>query len=142
MFFNTNCLTKKQLRKQICVFAKQIGVKKLIFNDKAKFVSGTFNSRTGVIFLSLNQTKKQMLNTLFHELGHFYAVKQNKWKKFHFNLYKNFNYDLYFRVENKIEKIGKDLWNKHVNKKYWGNYKYFYLKSKKKEIINILQIAK
>ena len=142
MFFNTNRLTKKQLREEICLFARQFGVKKVIFNNKARLVSGSFNSHSNIMFLSLNQPKRQMLNALFHELGHFEATQKNKWKKFHFGLYKKINYDTLFKIENRIEKIGKALWDKHVNKKYWGNYKYFYLKSKKKIIINILQIAK
>jgi hypothetical protein len=142
MFFNTNRLTKKQLRQQICLFARQIGVKKVIFNDKAKFVSGSFNAHTNVMFLSLNQPKRQMLHALFHELGHHEATQKNKWKKFHFGLYKNLSYDTLFKIENRIERLGKDLWNKYVNKKYWGNYKYFYLKSQKNAIINIIQAAK
>lgn len=139
MFFDTIRLTKKELRAQICMFAKQVGVKKVIFNNTANSVYGTYNPINNIIFISLNQTKRQMINTLFHELGHFYAVLDNKWIKYHFNLYKNPNYEVYFSIENKIEKIGERLWNKNVSRKRWGNYKYFYLKSKKSQMINLLQ---
>lgn len=137
MFFNTNRLTKKQLRNEICFFAKYVGVRKVIFNNKARRVYGTYNATTNTMFLSLKQTKKQMLNTMFHELGHFYSVLNKRWIKFHFNLYKTSNLDRMFCIENKIEKIGKDLWNKNVSKTHWGNYKYFYLKSKKTQITNL-----
>ena len=139
MFFNTKRLTKQQLRAKICCFAKEAGVKKVIFNDKARCVSGTFNCITNIMFISLNQNKKQMLNTLFHELSHYYAVLNKKWTKFHFNLYKKPNFDRHFSIENKIEKMGKILWNKNVDKTQWGNYKYFYLKSRKKEITNLFK---
>ena len=141
MFFDTRRLTKKELRKQICIFAKHIGVKKVIFNGKAKYVYGTFNSRNNIIFLSLTQSKKAMLNTLFHELGHFDAVQKKKWIKYHFNLYKKFNFDRNYMIENKVEKLAKNLWNKYVDKKEWGNYKYFYLKSEKTKFKNFLQPA-
>lgn len=137
MFFDTNRLTKKELRFQICAFAKQVGVKKVVFNNKAKYVCGTFNPTNNTIFISLKQTKKQMLHTLFHELGHHYAVLKKKWVKYHFNLYKAPSAELYFSIENKIEKIAKSLWNENVDKKRWGNYKYFYLKSRKKELTNL-----
>jgi len=128
MFFDTSRLTKKQLRANICLFAKQVGVKKVIFNCAAKYISGSYNADSKVIFLSLNQSKKQMLNTLFHELGHHESVKNGKWIKYHFNLYKTKNPKTWFYIENKIEILGKRLWKQHVNKNKWGNYKYFYLK--------------
>lgn len=142
MFFDTKRLTKKQLREQICFFAKQTGVSKVIFNDKAKYVSGTFNGITNIMYISLNLTKKQMLCTLFHELGHFHAIQQRKWIKYHFNLYKTPNVNTFFSIENKIEKISKKLWDQNVSRKQWGNYKYFYLKSKQKEIIKTLEATR
>lgn len=137
-FFDTNRLTKKELRNKICLFAKTVGVKKVIFNNKAKRLYGSYNASNSNIFLSLNQTKKQMLNTLFHELGHHESVKQGKWIKYHFNLYKRRAPKIWFRIENKVEIIGKSLWNKHVNKGKWGNYKYFYLKKNKTQMTKLL----
>lgn len=137
MAFDTNRITKQQLRSQICSYAKSVGVNKVIFNNRGKYICGSFNSTNNVIYICSKQTKKQMLNTLFHELAHFYAVLNKKWIKFHFNLYKNPNPDRLFVIENKIDKIGKNLWNQHVNKKLWGNYKYFYLKSKKHKITTL-----
>lgn len=134
-FFDTTRITKKQLRLNICSFAKSIGIKKVIFNCTAKRIFGSYNPNNKVIFLSLNQTKKQMLNTLFHELGHHESVKKGKWIKYHFNLYKKNNPRLSFSIENKIETVGKNLWNQYVNKNKWGNYKYFYLKKQESQML-------
>lgn len=142
MFFANNRITKETLRKQICLFAKNYGVKKICFNNNAKYVSGSYNCFTKTLYICTNQTKKQMLNTLFHELGHHEAVLKNKWLSYHFNLYETLTYDRMFDIENKIEKIGKQLWNKNVCKKHWGNYKYTYLKSRKNEIEAIFATAK
>ena len=139
MTFNTNRLTKKQLRKQICIFAKSVGVKKIIFNSSAKFLCGSYNASTNTMFLSLKQTKKQMLNTLFHELGHHDSVKRGKWIKYHFNLYKILNFERWFYIENKIDNVGKKLWKRYVNTNKWGNYKYFYLKKYKTRLTNFLK---
>jgi hypothetical protein len=136
--FNTNRLTKKELRDQICAFAKAVGVKKVIFNSSAKYLSGSYNAYTNIIYLSLNQTRKQMLNTLFHELAHYESVKTKKWIKYHFNLYKTSNYERWFFIENKIDQLGKKLWKRYVNKSKWGNYKFFYLKRNKTQMTNFL----
>jgi hypothetical protein len=128
-------LTKKQLRTAICKFAKQIGVRKVIFNDKGKYVNGTYNSETRVLYLDNKQTKSRMLCTFFHELGHHTAVAQNKWKKYHYCLVPLMTANEVFVIENKIDQIGKKLWHKHVDIKLWGMYKYGYPKSQKNSII-------
>ena len=46
--------------------AKQAGVKKIAFNTQAKKVRGTYNAFTGVLFICLKQTKKDVLNAFFH----------------------------------------------------------------------------
>jgi hypothetical protein len=137
--FDTNCLTRKQLRSQICTFAKAVGVKKVIFNSSAKHVCGSYNARTNTIFLSLKQTRKQMLNTLFHELAHYDSVKRKKWIKYHFNLYKTANYEQWFFIENKIDQLGKKLWECYIDKSEWGNYKFFYLKKNKTKMTIFLK---
>jgi hypothetical protein len=139
MFFGTDRLTKQQLRAAICSFAKQLGVNNVIFNSTARRVCGTYNASTQNIFLSLNQTKKQMLNTFFHELGHHESVKKGKWVKYHFDLYKKANPETLFYIENKIELIGKKLWKQYVDGTKWGNYKYFYLKKNKAQMKTFLK---
>jgi hypothetical protein len=39
---------------------------------------------------------------------------------------------LQFNIENQIDKIASSLWNKYVNTKKWGRYKFSYPKSDKK----------
>ena len=46
--------------------------------------------------------------------------------------------DEVYRIENKIDEIGKQLWNKHVYSKQWGKYKYFYPKSELNYFLNNL----
>lgn len=139
MKFDSKFLTKKQLRKHICTFAKTFGVKKVIFNASAKRIYGSYNASAGILFLSLNQTKKEMLNALFHELSHHESVKKRKWIKYHFNLYKTINHEREFCIENKIDKMGKILWNRYVITSKWGNYKYFYPKKNKKAMTNFFE---
>ena len=133
--FNNNRLTKKQVRKEICVLAKSVGVNKVIFSKTGKRVSGTYQAKTKNMYLNLSLTKQQMLRTFFHELGHHTAAKQNKWAKYHFCLVTHMHADTIFDIENKVDKIGKSLWCKYVSSSHWGNYKYSYPKSQKNSII-------
>lgn len=126
-FFNSR-LTKKQLRRNICVFAKKAGVKKVIFSATGKKVCGTYHAGRKHIYVNLNLTKQQMLRAFFHEMGHHTAVLKNKWKTYHFNLVSEMEAVKVFNIENQIDKIGNGLWFEHVNSKRWGRYKYFYPK--------------
>lgn len=134
--FNTTKATKQMLRRTICDTAKEFGVKRVVFSDRSKYVNGTYNAFTKVLYLNSRLTKSQMLNVFFHELGHHFAVKTNKWKNYHFNLVPFFKYEDIFKIENGVDQIAKKLWDKYVNQKNWGKYKYSYPKSKKKTIIN------
>ena len=124
--FNTSRITKVQLRQVICKSAKDLGVNKVIFNSAAKHVSGSYNAENNVMFLDVKLTKKELLDTFFHELGHHVAVKQNKWKGYHYDLNPNITTEKIFEIENKIDQLGNQLWNKYVNTKQWGKYKYAY----------------
>jgi len=137
--FCDNKLTKKELRKEICSLAKHLGVKRVTFNNKAKFVSGTFNAKNNVIFIYTELTKKDLLLTFFHELGHFTAVKDRKWLLYHSDAATPLiSGTTKFNIENKIDKIAKKLWNKYVNTKTWGKYKYGYPRMRKQELANWL----
>jgi Zn-dependent peptidase ImmA (M78 family) len=124
--FNTSRITKSQLRQVVCKSAKEMGVSKVIFNSTAKHVSGSYNAENNVMFLDTKLTKKELLDTFFHELGHHVAVKQNKWRGYHYDLNPNITKEEIFKTENKIDQIGNRLWNKYVNIKQWGRYKYAY----------------
>lgn len=135
--FRCNKLTTKQLRKEIYSFAKQLGVKRITFNDKAKYISGTYNASKDSIYLDTKQTKKQLLSTFFHELGHKFAILEEKWVLYHYSE-TGFTPDEQFAIENGVDQIANKLWNKHVEIKRWGRYKYAYPKSNKYTIINWL----
>ncbi len=130
--------SKQQLQDQMVVTAKQVGVKKVAFNTQAKKVRGTYNAFTGVLFVCLKQTKKDVLNTFFHELGHHYAVKSKKWNKYHFNLVSEMDVNKIFDIENGVDKIANKLWNKFVNTKQWGKYRFVYSQKQKNYIIRQL----
>jgi hypothetical protein len=134
--FKTDCVDKKEFRKFICKVAKDFGVNKVIFSDRGRYVSGTYNAFNKNMFLDLKMNKKQTLTTFFHELGHHIAVKKNLFKKYHFNLCPSINVEQAFVIENKIDKIAQGLWNKYVVIKTWGRYNYAYPKSQKTKIMN------
>lgn len=133
--FNNNKLTKIQLRKLICKFAKDLGVNRVVFGNKGVTVKGTYNPKTKNLFIDTKQTKVELLHTLFHELGHHVAVLKNKWKNYHHCLVDYMTVERIFTIENKIDQIGKTLWHKYVDTKQWGRYNYSYPKSQKKNII-------
>lgn len=135
-YFNTFNISETNLRKLICSVAKKLGVNRVTFNIKAKYVRGTYNCLTKIIYIDLKQTKNEMLNTFFHELGHHFAVKNKRWKAYHFDLVPSMSFERVFRIENKVDGYAKKLWNKHVDILEWGKYKYCYPKSQKQTIIN------
>lgn len=130
-FFDDHLLTKTKLRLAICNFARNLGVSKVIFNNKGRKVNGTYNGQTRVLYLNTKQTKISLLRTFFHELGHHTAVQNNQWPEYHLNLVDMMEIEEMFNIENNIDKIGEKLWYKHVDIKRWGRYKYSYPKASK-----------
>ena len=133
--FNNSLITLQELRTEMCAFAKKLKVKRVVFNNKGVKVKGTYNVITGIVYIDLKQTNVEMLHTFFHELGHHTAVKKNKWNKYHHSPLSSMDSNVAFDIENKIDQIGKQLWNKYVDIKQWGKYKYSYLKSQKTSLI-------
>jgi hypothetical protein len=138
-FFTNKKCTKKNLIKLICQFAKERGVKRVVFNSTGKRISGSYNPKTKIIYLNLKTTKHEFLCAFFHELGHHKAVQKKLWNKYHFNLVESMDAEKVFEIENNIDKIGKQLWNQHVYLKTWGKYKYFYPKKDQKYFFNNLK---
>jgi Zn-dependent peptidase ImmA (M78 family) len=137
--FTNGKLTKSQLRKEICAMAKDSGVKRVTFNRKAKHVMGTYNPLNKVIYIDCKQSRKDMLLTFFHEMGHFTAIKRKKWLNYHMDPGTPLiSTSRKFDIENKVDKIAKELWNKHVDTKAWGKYIYGYPKSEKRASVNWL----
>jgi hypothetical protein len=133
--FVTPRITKKDLRSLIRTFAIKMGVEKITFADRAKRVKGTYNAITKSLYIDLKQTKIEMLHTFFHEMGHHFAVKRNKWKNYHYCSVPCMTVNDIFKIENGVDCIGNELWYKYVNTKNWGKYKYSYPKSQKANII-------
>jgi hypothetical protein len=133
--FNSNKITKSDLRTLICVTAKKFGVNRVIFSNKAKRVKGTYNAFTKNLYLDTRLTKKDMMHAFFHELGHHFAVKRNLWKSYHYCTVAAMSIERIFEIENGVDGIGQKLWHEYVNAKQWGRYKYSYPKSQKYFII-------
>ena len=132
-------ITKKKLEDIIRLTAKKYGVQRVIFNNNAKYIRGSYSVNTKTIYIGKNQTKKDILITFFHELSHHVAVKTNKWKKYHLGLCNYMTLEEIFYIENQIDKQANKIWNKEVSCKVWGQYKYCYPKSKKTAIIPFLE---
>jgi len=131
--FDNKSLSKRELRKIICVFAKTQGVIRVTYNNKNKQVSGTYNAENKTIFIGTKLTKYELLSTFFHELAHHTAVKKKKWLKYHFDpACPSISSIRKFYIENNIDKMAKTLWNKYVDLRVWGKYKYGYPKTEKK----------
>lgn len=127
VFCNRKNTSHKKLRKKICKFASELGIKGVTFNKNAKAVNGTYNPLTSQTFLSLALTKKEMLCTFFHEIAHHVAVKNNMWRNYHFGR-KSFSEIERYDIENQIDQIANSLWHMYVSKKQWGKYVYSYPK--------------
>lgn len=124
-------LSDKELRRTIVRCGVKFGVNKVCYNRNGKKVRGTYNALSKNLYICLEQSKKDILTAFFHELGHHVAVKTNKWKKYHLSTTVKISAEKIFDIENGIDKIANKLWNKHVNTKVWGKYKYSYPKSLK-----------
>lgn len=133
-------VSKKELRKLICSFAKQVGINKVVFNNKGIHVKGTYNYRNKNIYIDTQQTLAETLCTFFHELGHHTAVAKNKWSNYHLGLSPNMSMYQVFKIENKIDKIAKTLWYKYVDVTKWGKYKYAYPKAQMKILMEKLSV--
>ncbi len=137
-FFLDSCIETKELRANIILLAKSLGVNRVVFSNKGVNVKGTYNPLNNNMYIDTKQNNVEILHTFFHELAHHVAVLRNRWKRYHFNLVPYMNVDEIFSVENKIDKLGKKLWHKYVDIKAWGRYKYSYPKSQKNFIIKSL----
>ena len=140
-FFSSNRIKTKVLRKQICILGKHLGVQKITFNNKGKDIRGSYLAGKCSMYIDMKQTKREMLHTFFHELAHHTAVTEGIWYAYHYSPNNNgeFSPEEQFTIENGIDKIANNLWNKYVDIKRWGRYKYAYLKSNKTYLINWLK---
>jgi hypothetical protein len=85
------------------------------------------------ININKNSSKKQMVMTVFHELGHVHCIRNRIWSDFHNK--SKYSYKKAFLAENWIEWWAKNNWDKSGMRKYFGQYKFFYSKKDKKQIL-------
>jgi hypothetical protein len=133
-------VSKKYLRRLICNLAYEMHVNKVRFAHKGKYISGSYNADYRNIFVDGKQKKREMLLTFFHELAHHVAYFQKgKWITYHENAATpKISAQAKFMIENKVDKIARQLWNKYVSVKTWGRYRYGYPLSQKKYIVKWL----
>jgi hypothetical protein len=129
-------LTVIELRKNLKKLAQSVGVKRITYNKKAIYLVGSYSYVRKTMFLSLRQTKQETLITFFHELAHHVACTRGWWKSYHLNDVTNSKKA--FIIENHIDKLGQKLWNRYVDQKVWGKYKFAYAVSKRREQIKAL----
>lgn len=132
--FTDSKLAAKELRRLICLTAKSKGINRVVYNNRAKEVGGTYNASNKNIFLALSTDNKEMLTCFFHELGHHVAVQEGMWVAYHFSEECRETPEQQFEIENHIDKIAKKLWNELVDIKRWGRYKYSYPKTLKRQL--------
>ena len=134
-FFSTKTLSKAQLRTLICEFAAKHRVKKVSFNNKAKSIDGSYNFAKDVIFISSTLSKRGMLLTFFHELSHHIKAAKRRFLDYHLNAATpKISPSAKFNIENGIDKLAQKLWQKNVDTKQWGKYRYGYPRSNRKHL--------
>jgi hypothetical protein len=137
MKFFDKQMTHKQLRATILAVSKKLGVNKVNFNKTGKYLRGTYECVNRNMYLNLRQTKKEILVSFFHELGHHMSIKNNRWLKYHHSGLQAIDPHKIFYMENKIDKIASKLWRKYVCNKAWGNYKFVYPKTQKRMFVKL-----
>lgn len=127
--------TKQELRKLMKILAINLSVKNICFNNQAKKLSGYYHYDKNLIFINNKQSKKNMLQTFFHELAHHCSTtQQEEHAKYHKGISKKIEPTKAFCIENKTDKLASALWKKHVDTTSWGKYNFAYPKSQKKQL--------
>lgn len=118
-----------ELKRKINRLAKLYDVKVHYFSNKDENSStGYVDVRESYIFIKKRKCEKEMLKTFFHELGHIYCYRNNKWFIYHnfgfekhtksFEMFKKFKRTAY-RAECYV-----DVWGKNEMKKHFPKIKY------------------
>lgn len=134
----TKKMSVLELKCTMRVLAKKTGVRKVTYNNRGVYVDGSYHAETQIIYICSKLTKKNILQTFFHELAHHIACKRKWWVKYHTT--EVTDSEIAFKVENSIDRMARKLWYRYVNSTIWGKYNFVYKKSSKKESIRLLNI--
>lgn len=134
-YFSIKHIEDKDLRTLVCKFIKAFGVKKVVFSKTGKYVKGTYNATTRVMYINLDQNPVELMHAVFHELAHHVAVKNKMWLDYHYSKCITITPEEVFDIENNIDKIAQQLWYANVNTRAWGKYMFAYPRKNKDNII-------
>lgn len=119
-----------QFLRQICLQYEVKVVFKTRFN---KDLEGEADVKNEIIYIDKKLPRRTLAEAVFHELGHIYCYRKGIWKKFHemdeYSAIKS------FKAENWVEHWAKREWDAWGMRKYFGQYRFSYLKSEKKKLI-------
>lgn len=119
-----------QFLRQICL---QYEVKVVFRTRFNKELDGEADTEKEIIYIDKKLPRKALAEAVFHELGHIYCVRKGLWKKFH----KEPDYSAIksFKAENWVEHWAKREWDAWGMRKFFGQYRFAYLKSEKQKLI-------
>jgi hypothetical protein len=123
-----------QFLRQICL---QYNVKVVFKTQFNKDLDGEADIEKEIIYIDKKLTRRAMAEAVFHELGHIYCVRKGLWEKFH----KQNGYSAIksFKAENWIEHWAKKEWDSWGMRKFFGQYRFSYLRSEKNKLIKWIE---
>lgn len=125
-------MTKKETYKFLRELCKAYNVK-VGFNTFTKEYDGQCATTGKKIFINKKITKKRLAETVFHELGHVYCIRNGVFKEFHDSY--NYPAELIFEAENWVEWWAKKNWDACGMRKLFGHYEFYYSKKDKSKVI-------
>lgn len=106
---------------------------KVIFRHFKANCDGECYQDGKTISVNKNQPKKDIATTVYHELAHALCIREGRWLDFH--LGEDFPIEDSFYIENQVEWIAKKLWDKDGMRRFFGQFKFYYTKKDKKEVL-------
>lgn len=125
-------MTKKETCKFLRKLCKALDVK-VGFHTIEGDYDGQCSTTGKKIFINKKITKKRLAETVFHELGHVFCIRNGIYKEFHDSY--TYPADLIFEAENWVEWWAKNNWDAFGMRKLFGHYQFYYSKKDKSKII-------
>lgn len=116
--------------RQICL---QYEVKVVFRSRFNKELDGEVDIEKEIMYIDKKQTRRGMAEAVFHELGHIYCVRKGLWEKFHKE--RDYSAIKSFKAENWIEHWAKREWDAWGMRKFFGQYRFSYLRSEQKKLV-------